>query len=311
MIGARRLRKFALHGAASVLLASSCVAAQATALRFCDQAVELDASEKDRILRFSAIVKAELEQSGRSLALISRSGLDLQRFGLRYSHSGISLRASANSPWSVRQLYFACDEKRPKVFDQGMSAFLFGLEDPDIGYVSLLLLPDEAEAALERAALDNRLALQLLGSNYSANAYPFSLKYQNCNQWVIEMLAAAWGLPEQTEAPRAKAQEWLQAQAYRPTVFELTFPPPAWLGSFIPLLHHDDHPRADVDNMLIRVSMPASIEEFVRREVPRAQRIELCHTRKHVVIRRGWQAIGQGCQPGLGDSVVSLDDSVP
>ncbi len=308
MIGANGFRKAALLAGLAALLAGAWTTSEATALRFCDQPAEQTAAEKDRILRFGAVVKSQLEQSGHRLALISRSGLDLRRFGVRYSHSGVSLRASAETPWSVRQLYFACDERRPKVFDQGMSGFLFGLDDPAIGYVSLVLLPGDAEAALERAALDNRRALQLLGSQYSANAYPFSQLYQNCNQWLIEMLAAAWGLPEETEGLRGKAQAWLQDRGYRPTVFELSFPPPAWLGSLMPLLHHDDHPRADVDNMLMRVSMPASVEQFVRDSLPGAQRIELCHTERHVVIRRGWQAIADGCQPGPGDSVVSLLD---
>ena len=35
-------------------------------------------------------------------------------------------------------------------------------------------------------------ALALLGREYSANAYPFSPRYQNCNQWVAELLATAW-----------------------------------------------------------------------------------------------------------------------
>ena len=140
--------KTALLCGVAALLAGPWTGAQAAALRFCDQPADLSAAEKDRIFRFSAIVKAQLDQSGHRLALISRSGLDLQRFGVRYSHSGISLRDSANTRWSVRQLYFACDEKKPRVFDQGMSGFLLGLENPSVGYISLVLLPNEAESEL-------------------------------------------------------------------------------------------------------------------------------------------------------------------
>ncbi len=292
-----------------MLLAVGCASTQAGALRFCDRPVDLDAGQKDRIFRVGAIVKAQLESSGKRLALISRSGLDLQRFGVRYSHSGFSLKASRNTPWSVRQLYFACDEQRPRIFDQGISGFLLGMDDASIGYVSMVLLPDEAQAAVERVALDDHHALQLLGASYSANAYPFSLQYQNCNQWLIEMLAAAWGLPGEINDLRPKAQAWLRAQAYRPTLFERVFPPPVMLSSMMSLLQHDDHPHEDLENQRIQVSMPAAIEAFVINRLPLATRIELCHTERHVVIRRGWQSIAPGCEPGPGDEVVSLVDT--
>lgn len=307
MIAGRCARSLLRLGA-STLLALGCASAQAGALQFCDRTVDLDAAQKDRIFRFSAIVKAQLEASGKRLALISRSGLDLQRFGVRYSHSGFSLKASGNTPWSVRQLYFACDEQRPRIFDQGISGFLLGMDDPSAGFVSLVLLPAEAEAAVEQAALDDHLAGRLLGGRYSANAFPYSVQYQNCNQWLIEMLAAAWGLPGQVDDLRPKAQAWLHAQAYRPTQFERVFPPPMLLGSMVSLLHHDDHPREDLENRRIRVSMPASIEAFVGSRLPQATRIELCHTERQVVIRRGWHAIAPGCEPGPGDEVVSLID---
>ena len=69
-----------------------------------------------------------------------------------------------------------------------MAGFLLGLDDPAVGYVSVVLLPTAEAAALERAVIDKRQALQALGASYSANAYPFSLRYQNCNQWLVEML---------------------------------------------------------------------------------------------------------------------------
>ena len=86
-------------------------------------------------------MKAELDQSGAQMALVSRSGLALQRLDQRYSHAGVSLKASDNTPWSVRQLYYACDEQRPRLFDQGMSGFVMGANDPDEGYLSIVLLP--------------------------------------------------------------------------------------------------------------------------------------------------------------------------
>lgn len=291
---------------ALVLAAGPWLACRAGALRYCDDPPPLSATQKDQLFRFGALIKAELEASGRQLALIARSGLDLTRFGVRYSHLGISLQASTNTAWSVRQLYYACDERRPRIFDQGLAGFLLGLNDPASGYVSVVLLPDAEAAALVRLALDDRQALQALAPNYSANAYAFGLRYQNCNQWVAEMLAAAWGRLDETDDLRAAAQGWLRDRGYRPTRFEAA-PPLLLAGLLVPWLHRDDHPAEDLERGVFRVSTPASIEAFVRATVPGATRIEFCHAPGRVVIRRGWEPLAEGCVAQGEDRVVALD----
>jgi hypothetical protein len=283
-------------------------AAHASSTRFCDDPASLTAEQKDKLFRFGAVIKNELDASGHGLAFIARSGLDLDRFGVRYSHAGLSLKGGLSTPWAVRQLYYACDEKRPRVFDQGISAFLLGLNDPTLGYISIVFVPPEQAVTLERAVLDNRQALQLLGATYSANAYAFSLMYQNCNQWVAEMLAAAWGgLDDSTPDLRPQAQAWLKDQGYQPSVFDLGWRPLMWLASFIPWLHDDDHPADDLGEARFRVSMPDSIESFVRATVPGATRVELCHAGPRVVVRRGWKPLPEGCVPEAQDTVILLD----
>ena len=295
--------------------------AQATSLRVCDPPDKLTAEQKDKIFSFGAVIKAELDKSGQRLALISRAGLDLGRFGVRYSHAGFSLKHSPETPWAVRQLYYACDEKQPHIFDQGMLGFLLGMNEPTLGYVSVVLLPEADAAELERAALDKRQALQLLGATYSANAYAFSQRYQNCNQWVVEVLAAARGrLLEDAEgaasgggprggagALRERAQAWLLGQGYVPSVIDVGWRPLMWATAFVPWLHNDDHPAEDQAQALYRVSMPAAIESFLRAQVPGAQRLEFCHTQQHVVVRRGWQPIAEGCVPEADDTVIALN----
>ncbi len=289
------------------LLAGACQASEASALRYCDQPAKLSAEQQDRLFRFGGILKAALDESGQSLALVARSGLDLDRFGVRYSHAGLSLKGSSNAPWSVRQLYYACDERQPRVYDQGIAGFLLGLNDPAAGHVSIVFLPPAEAAALERVALDDGRALQLLGAAYSANAYAFGLTYQNCNQWVIEMMAAAWGRLDGADDLRAAAQAWLKAQHYRPTAFDAGVGPLMWLAAFVPWLHHDDHPPADLERGVFHVSMPAAIEAFVQATVPGATRMEFCLADRRVVIRRGWEPIAEGCAPGPQDRVVMLE----
>ncbi len=297
-----------LRGTLAWALSWACLApgAFAASSDYCNGAAQPNAAVQDRLLQVAAIVKAELDHSGQNLALVARSGLALQRLGQRYSHAGVSLKASNNTAWSVRQLYFSCDESRPRIFDQGMSGFVLGVNDPAEGYLSIVLLPPEAAAPLERAALNDDTALTLLGGTYSANAYAFSTRYQNCNQWLAELLATAWGDPIPTDNPRGAAQRWLLEQDYQATVLKIGWQPLMWLARQLRWLHSDDHPVHDLDAAQFRVSLPEGIERFVRQRLPDATRVEICYTSTYVVVHRGWNAIAQGCQAGNGDTVIAL-----
>ncbi len=298
--------------------------ADAAALHHCDRPTPLNAAQQDKLLRFGDAIKQVLTASGARVAVIARSGLDLSRFGMRYSHAGLSLQEGGPTRWSVRQLYYACDEGRPRLYDQGLAGFLLGTDDPRLGYVSLVLLPGDAAAALERTALDNRRALELLGARYSANAYAFSLAYQNCNQWLVELLAVARGRLDDTDLPataaagasvappqpatlRGRAQQWLAEQRFEPARFEIGNPLLMLAGAFVPWLHGDDHPADDRARWRYRVTMPSAIEAFVRATVPGARRVELCHTEREIVLHEGWEPIADGCRAGPGDSVLSLE----
>jgi hypothetical protein len=298
------------RGAAALLLGLLVLSASghAASLRYCDRPLALNAAQKDKLFRLGGVIKTELENSGRTVALMSRSGLDLSRFGQRYSHAGFSLKNSADTPWAIRQLYYACDEKRPRIYDQGVSGFLLGTEDPAIGYVSVVLMPPAESERLERTARDNRQALSLLGATYSANAYAFSLKYQNCNQWVAEILAAAWGALPIDDGVRSQAQRWLQEKGYAPSLIDVGDRILMWFSNLMPWLHSDDHPSENLRQAHYRISMPASIEGFIRQTVPGATRVEFCHTDRHIVVHRGWAPIAEGCTPGDQDTVIPLTE---
>ncbi len=283
-------------------------AVQAENLRYCDAPAPLSATQQDHLLRFAEVIKQELEATGAGVVLISRSGLDLSRFGQRYSHAGIAVKEGLATSWAVRQLYFACDERKPLLFDQGMAGFVFGTNNPALGHVSIVTLPDTAAAPLQAAALNKPLALGLLGANYSANAHAYSVSYQNCNQWVVELLAAAWG---QAVTTREAAQSWLKSKAYAPSRFKLESRLWLWLAQLLPWFHTDDQPDVNLQSLTFEVSMPQSIEAFVQAQVPGAQRIEFCHNASQVVVRRGWLAVREGCVAEAGDTILPFSLAAP
>ncbi|MBV8468627.1 MAG: DUF2145 domain-containing protein [Burkholderiaceae bacterium] len=284
-------------------------AAHAGLVNFCDKDQHLSPGQQDLLFSFAGLIKAELERSGVSSALLARSGLNLSRFDQRYSHAGISLKASENGPWSVRQLYYACDEKRPRIFDQGMAGFVLGADNPKHSFISVLLLPPDATQAMSQSAADKRLALASLGPTYSANAYAFSTRYQNCNQWLIELLALAWGGPFDAagQNPREQAQRWLRLQNYRPTPIHAG--PLADFAALIPWLHTDDHPEQDLRERRFQISMPTAIEAFVHARYPATQRLEFCRRGREVVIRRGWTPLPEDCSAEGDDEHVLLSQT--
>jgi hypothetical protein len=297
---------------AALLLAAAVAAPQqadagVASGRFCDFRPTLTATQQDRLLSFAAIARRELETSGHTLAIVARSGLDLSRFRIRYTHAGLSLAASGNGAWSVRQLYYDCDRGTPRLFDQGLAGFVYGGDDPTRGWLSMLLLPPEAAQPLAHSALDAPRALALVGGAYSANAHAFATRYQNCNQWLAELLALAWG---DVPAERAAAQRWLVARGYAPEPVEVDSRLLMFAAGFVPWLHSDDHPEDDLQRLRFRTSLPAAIEAFARGLWPGARRIELCHDGARVVVRHGWAPIDDGCVPGTGDRVIALDDDI-
>ena len=291
-----------IRAAAALALGAALGAALGTAQagslppRGCDRALQVSAAQQDRLLRFAAVVREALAASGTPAALVSRSGTDLSRFGLRYSHAAVALAEGLDTPWAVRQLYYACAEGQPRLFDQGLAGFVLGSDNADVGYVSLLLLPPAPAAALAAAARDKPLALGLLNARYSANAYPFDTTYQNCNQWVAELMAAALaGL-----RTRDEAQTWLRAEGYAPQ----PVPASPWLmlaGRFVPWLHFHDHPPELLNAGLVQTSLPDSLEAFALQRWPTARRIQLCHGPQGVVQREGGPPLAEGCLPGPGD----------
>jgi hypothetical protein len=300
----RRARGAAL----ATLLTLACAAAHAISFEICDRPKEPSADQRDVMLRFGAVVHDELAASNQAVALIARSGLDLRRLDERYSHEGVAIKDNDGKPWSVRELYYSCEDHQPRIFDEGMAGFLMGTDDPDTGYVSLVFLPPGHAGPLRATAVDKHHALGVLGASYSANAYPFSTLHQNCNQWVMELLADAWGAGDAaTDADaRTRAQAWMRAQGYLPTVFTVSAHPMTWLADVVPWLANDDHPPHEIAHDRYSVSMPQSIEIFVQAKVPGATRVEICHAGRHVVLHRGWDDIADGCVAAPGDRSFEL-----
>ncbi|MGM9516141.1 DUF2145 domain-containing protein [Roseateles sp. DB2] len=280
------------------------LASQAGTQLLCSREREASVAEQARALRFSAVLRELMEAGGQDLALVARDGLDLRRWGQRYSHAGLALRDNPAGPWAVRQLYFDCDSGRPRLFDQGLAAFVRGSQRPEQGFVAVLLLPPEASETLRALALDNGRALGLVNPAYSANAYVFGLRFQNCNQWLAELLAAAWGEAQD----RAQAQAWLREQGYGGTVLQLPGRPWLWLAAFSPWLHLAEHPEEDLAAARLRISLPQGLMDWLQQRFPAARRVDVCEAPEGLIQREGGFDPQAACVLQPGDRLRATGD---
>lgn len=106
---------------------------------------------------------------------------------------------------------------------------------------------------------------------------------------------------------RERAQDWLRTAGYAPEPVNVGSHWLMFLGGFVPMLNLEDHPEDERYTLQLRISLPATLETFVRQRYPESERVEICHDSRQAVVHRGWEPMADGCKPGPGDRVVSLE----
>ncbi len=178
-----------------------------------------------------------LEQSGAQVALIARAGQDLSKYGLRYSHMGVVWRDHPKGRWLVVHELNNCGTADSSLFNEGLGNFFL---DDMFSYDSVILVPDAATQAKMAQALSNHLSLALHEPHYNMVAYAYSTKYQNSNQWLLEMYAVS--ASAEPIFTRTQAQRWLKRNGYQPITLDI--PALTRLGGrmFRANIAFDDHP---------------------------------------------------------------------
>ena len=201
-----------------------------------------------------------LDESGAKVVILARAGQDLSKWGLSWSHAGLVVRDHPAGRWIVVHELNDCGTAESAVYDEGLANFF---ADFPIRWEGLIVTPTpEVQEALLRA-LASGMATRLHEKSYNMVAYPFSSRYQNSNQWVLEVIAAALGGP--AVGNRVQAQQWLRANGYVPT--SLDIPALTRLGGrvFRANIAFDDHPPAQRWADRIDTATVESIVTFMER----------------------------------------------
>ncbi|GGY46925.1 DUF2145 domain-containing protein [Pseudoduganella albidiflava] len=219
--------------AAALLLA----APFALAGRSCEEA-PLPLEEVTTTMKLAQRTLKALDDSGAAVAMISRAGQDLSKYGLVYSHMAFAVRDHAEGRWTVVHELNDCGTAGSDLWHEGIGNFLLiGLHR----HATHVLVPGPDVQARLVALLGTRTPRRLHEPRYSMLAYAFSTRYQNSNQWVLETLAAATAPPGKVET-RAEAQQWLKGAGFAPLTIEV--PMFTRLGGrmFRANVMFDDHP---------------------------------------------------------------------
>lgn len=248
-----------LLGAGTVALLTLCSAA-AHAGRSCEEQPVTQKSFSNALASGLAL-QAALDASGEDVALIARQGQDLSKYRLKYTHAGLAYRPAAGQPWRVYELLNDCGSADSALWVDGLANFF--LDDPYTLDALVMAPPPKVAARLKQVLADPATLNQLHQIKYNMVAYPFSTRYQNSNQWVLEVVASAEASDIRVRT-REQAQAWLKMVGYQPT--EMNIGPLTRLGGrmFKANIAFDDHPSALRFSDRINAVTVDSIQAFLQ-----------------------------------------------
>jgi len=252
------------------LIALACLAffgSRAQAGQTCPEFIPT-AETLQNAFRLALKTRDALEASGAEVAFIGRVGQDLSKYRLRYSHLGFVWRDHPKGRWLVVHELNQCSTANSDLFNEGLANFFL---DDVFAWEAMIVVPGEEMQKKIAASLRGGNFIRLHEPSYNMLAYPFSTRYQNSNQWALEVLADAVG-PGPLSG-RAEAQQWLKASGYAPTTLEI--PAMTRLGGrmFRANIAFDDHPSerrwaGQIDTVTVE-----SVFTFIAARDPASKRV--------------------------------------
>ena len=241
-------------------LAAALLATQAQAGRNCEQRLP-EAGNVQRSLDLALRTARALDDSGARVVILARTGQDLSKYQLRWSHLGFAYQEPGTRGWKVVHKLNACGSARADLYRQGLGEFFM---DDLHDYQAAWVVPNpDIQARLLPLLRDNTRIDDLHQPAYNMVAYPWAQRYQQSNQWALETLAMAL---EPGATTRERAQAWLQFRGYQPTVLRIDAL--KRLGARMGSSHiaFDDHPNSKRFADRIETVTVDSVFDWLQRE---------------------------------------------
>jgi hypothetical protein len=216
---------------------------------------------------------------GVEVAIAARGGQDLRRYGLRHSHLVFLVRNEAGS-WDVLHLLNRCKSGSSDLYREGLVNLLgesaistdlrVGIPTPAVQAALRQLLAGEAAAA--RALHQPR---------YSMLAWPGGSDYQNSNQWILEVTAAAMAQVEdgRTLGNRDAARDWLKRKDFRPSRLHIGLGKRLGARLFADNVAVTDHPASERVSGNYSVVTVESVFDFLHQRGALERELSIAHQR--------------------------------
>ncbi|ASM76656.1 membrane protein [Vitreoscilla filiformis] len=205
-----------------------------------------------------------LDATGADVVAIARAGQDLRRWGLEWSHMGLAYRVSPPNGvgqigvWRVVHKLNQCGTAEAKLYRHGLGEFF--MDQPWRYAAAYSVLRPELQQRLLPWLARADVLLDLAQPRYNVLSYPWSQRYQQSNQWVLEVLAANHG----GQNSRQGAQSVLRAMNYEPGL--LNIPAATRLGANLTRANvaFDDQPWSERMAGRIRTITSESVFQWLR-----------------------------------------------
>ncbi len=204
-----------------------------------------------------------LNRSGGSVALIARVGSDISDYGLKYTHMGLARKRASDGEWVVVQQLNPCASDGSKLYMHGLANFM--LDDLLTHDVLLVTLKPNLQESIQEA-FRRDLPLRIYDPNYSMISYPgLPPKYQNSNQWVLEILAQAQAnLKGETLLDRNATHTFYRRNGFQGSVVRISNLRRALAELTSGNVRFDDHPNASRTREEYETVSVRSVVEYVR-----------------------------------------------
>ncbi len=187
--------------------------------------------------RLAIKLRDELERLQPRVAIVARAGADLSKHGLVYSHAGFVLRNHPLGRWRVVHELNHCGTERSELFVEGLINFF--TDDP-FELRALILVPKLAlQRPIERELLQG-LGRRLHEPRYNMIANPYSTRYQNSNQWLLEIIVSAESMFLAADN-RGDAQRLLRWSKFTPDMIPISGAKQLAANLFRANVRFDDH----------------------------------------------------------------------
>jgi len=211
------------------------------------------------------------------LLLAARSGQNLSRYGLRHSHMAFFLRDETTGRWQVIHLLNRCKSATSSLYREGLVNFIGETAAQPAGLRLGIPTPSLQAAIAQLLAEPAQQARALHQSRYNAIAYPWATEYQNSNQWILEVTAAA--MAQITDGSvfndRAASITWLKENGYEPSRLHIDLVKRIGARFFVKNATTRDHPRSERRGGNYLVVTVESIFDFLHQKGALEQDITL------------------------------------